>query len=183
MSDAPKQQPALAETASATRPARSVPEYVIVIALAAAALFLYARGIGSYPLWDPWEPKYAKAVSEMQERGEWITPYLGGRIRWTKPILVYWAMYLPTALFGNNEFSVRLPIVLAAVLGVLMMYYFLSRLRGRRTGLIGACVLGTLPQYFYMARQAMPDMLLVVFLAAAMGFLALARFGAARQRF
>jgi len=175
----PAPQPDLAPGGSSTRAPR---EYLVVLGLLAATLFLFGWGIGSYPLWDPWEPKYAQAVREMQDRGEFITPYLEGTIRWTKPILVYWAMYVPIALLGNNELAARIPSVLAAVLGVLMMYYFVSRLRGWRTGLIAACILGTLPQYYFMSRQVVPDMLLVLFLGAAMGFFALARFGQRHRR-
>jgi len=157
-------------------------DWVLGGILLLGTLYLFAWGIGSYPLWDPWEPKYAQAMREMAERGDYITPYFNDKPRWTKPILIYWAMALPMAVAGNNEFTARLPSALAAVVGVLLTYYFVSRLRGRGTGFIAACVLATLPQYAYMARQAMPDMLLTAALAGAMGFFALGRFGGRRQR-
>jgi len=147
------------------------------VILVVAGLYLYAWGVGSYSLWDPWEPKYGQAMREMVDRRDFVTPYYDGDIRWTKPILIYWAMYVPILIGGNNEFTVRLPSVIAAILGILVVYYFLAKLRNRRTAMVAACVLGTMPQYFYMARQAMPDMLLAFFLCAAMGFFALARFG------
>ncbi len=145
--------------------------------LAGSMLYLYMWGTGSYSLWDPWEPKYAQAMREMAERGDYLTPYLDDKVRWTKPILYYWAMAAPILIGGNNEFTVRFPSVIAAVLGVLALYFFLLKLHNRRTAFMGACILGTLPQYFYLARQAMPDMLLTLFLGTAMGFFALAQFG------
>ena len=116
------------------------------------------------------------------ERNDLLTPFFNGKIRWTKPILIYWAMHLPISVFGNTEFAVRLPSVLAGVGGVLIVFYFLRQLRGRATALLGACILATLPQYLYMARQAMPDMLLTVFICGAMAFYALAHFGTGNRR-
>jgi len=157
-------------------------DYLLMGALAAGALFLYIWGTWTYPLWDPWEPKYAQTVREMVERGDFLTPYLNDKIRWTKPILIYWAIYVPTLIFGDTEFSARLPSVIAGVLGVLLTFYPLRRLRGRGTALVAASILATLPQYYFMARQSMPDMLLVMFLIAAMGFFALGRFIDERRR-
>lgn len=151
-------------------------DYALILILAATA-FLYIKNIGSYPFWDPWEAKYPQTVREMTERGDYITPFFNGRIRWTKPILIYWAMAVPIAIGENNEFTARLPSAVGAVMGVLLLYLFLMKLHGRSTAIIGACILATTPQYFYMARQAMPDMLFAVFLLAAMGFFALAQFG------
>ncbi len=158
-------------------------ELACVSILIVGTSFLYIKGIGSYGLWDPWEPKYAQTVREMIDRGDYLTPYFNGEIRWTKPILIYWLIILPTKIFGNNEFSARLPSCIAAIFGVLVTYYFLRKLKGRKTGLMGACILATLPQYFFLARQAMPDMLLAAFLAAAMGFFALGRFQKEQSRF
>ncbi len=150
--------------------------------LVAGALFLFIWGMGSYPLWDPWEPKYAQAMREMIASGDYISPTLDGYVRWTKPILFYWTMLVPMLIGGNNEFTARLPSAIAALSGVLVVYYVLNRLRGRRTAFIGAAILATIPQYFYMARQAMPDMLMTFFITSAMGFFALARFEQARRK-
>jgi 4-amino-4-deoxy-L-arabinose transferase-like glycosyltransferase len=146
------------------------------------ACYLLIGGLGSYPLWDPWEPKYGQAMREMFERSDFITPYLDGEIRWTKPILYYWAMLVPMTLWGDNEFTARLPSALAAIVAILFLYHLLSTLYDRWTGIMGACVLGTLPQFYFMARQAMPDMLLTAFLALAMGSYALAVFGHSHRR-
>jgi len=117
----------------------------------------------------------------MVARHDYITPFYEGDKRWTKPILIYWTMMATQVLFGDNEFSARLPSVLAGVFGVWAVYYFLLKLRGFRTAVIGACVLMTIPEYFFMARQAMPDMLMNGFLAAALAFFALAGSGGETQ--
>ena len=63
-----------------------------------------------------------------------------------------------------------------------MIYGVLARLRSRSTALLAAAILATLPQYVYLARHAVPDMMLTVFLAAAMGCFAVGRFAAAAPR-
>jgi 4-amino-4-deoxy-L-arabinose transferase-like glycosyltransferase len=157
-------------------------DIVGAIILLAGSLYLFGWRVGSYSLNDPWEPRYPQAVREMIARGDLITPYYEGDIRWTKPILIYWAIYPAVKIFGNNEFSARLPSVLAGALGVLAVYFALLKLRGRATALMAGAILATIPEYFFMARQAMPDMLMTAALAAALSFFALARFGTQRKR-
>lgn len=152
-------------------------DLLILSILTIGSCFLFIFGIGSYGFWDPWEPKYGQAMREMIEGGDLIVPHFKGAVRWTKPIFHYWTMYVPMNLLGVNEFTARLPSAIAALLGVLMVYFFVKRLRGRGTALMAAAILATTPHYFFMARQAMPDMLLNLFVCATLGFFALARFG------
>ena len=144
---------------------------------------LFFKGIGSYFFWDPWEPKYAKAIQEMIARQDYLTPYLNNEIRWTKPILIYWTMLVPSILSGVDEWAVRLPSAVAATFGIFVVYYLLSQLRDKKTAVMGACALATIPQYFYLARQAMPDMLMTVLLTSAMAWFAIARFKSGRERY
>ncbi|MEM7392982.1 MAG: glycosyltransferase family 39 protein [Verrucomicrobiota bacterium] len=150
---------------------------IAMLVLTVLTLFLLMKGLGSYGFWDPWEPKYAITITEMVERGDYITPYYLGLPRWTKPIGIYWAMLVTSAIFGFNEFGGRLPSVLFALGAVLFTYYFLRKLHSRRVAILAADILMTIPHFFYMARQAMPDMMLTFFLCTAMGYFALARFG------
>lgn len=156
-------------------------DWACLTALLVGGYVLFVHGLGAYGLWDPWEPKYGQAVRDMLVRGDLITPRFDGEVRWTKPILIYWAMLPFALLFGNNEFTLRLPGGLLAIAGVLVAYHAMRNLRGRRTGMMTACVLGTLPQYVMLARQATPDIYLTVFLGMAMFFFALARFGEKRN--
>ena len=175
---APPPSPLKPEAAATIRPR----PHLALCLLGLATLYLFVWGIGSYSLNDPWEPRYPQTVREMIERHSVVTPYFGGDVRWTKPILVYWGMYLPILIFGNNEFTARLPSALVGVFGVLVIAYALWKLRSPRAGIMAGLILATIPQYFFMARQAMPDIYLTVFLGTAMACFALGRFGAERQR-
>ena len=163
------------------RPKDRLWDMLCILTLIIGGSFLYIYGAGSYSLWDPWEPKYAQTVIEMRQHGEYITPYYEGQVRWTKPIFVYWAMMVPMSIGGDTELMARLPSAVAAVFGLLLLFYVVRRLFDRRTGMMAACILGTMPQYFYLARQAMPDMLLTVFLIGALGLFAVGRFDAEKR--
>ncbi len=157
-------------------------DIAIVLLLVGLMAALYLRRIGDYGLWDFWEPKYAQAVREMTARGDYITPYFDGEIRWTKPILIYWLILVPVSFLGNNELAARLPSACAAIACVVVIYMMVRRLVNRRTAIMTACVLATLPQFCFLARQAVPDMVLTACLGATMAFAALGRFSQTRNR-
>jgi 4-amino-4-deoxy-L-arabinose transferase-like glycosyltransferase len=75
--------------------------------LAIAAIVVYFSGL-TIPLLGPDEPRYAQVAREMFERGDWITPTLGGFHWFEKPALLYWLEITAYNLFGVSEFSARL---------------------------------------------------------------------------
>jgi 4-amino-4-deoxy-L-arabinose transferase-like glycosyltransferase len=132
--------------------------------------------LGDYGLWDPWEPKYAQSVREMWERGSYMIPYYRDDARLAKPILTYWSIMAGSTVFGLNEFGARIGGVVAALGSLLAVLYAVTRLRGRRAGLLAALVLCTLPQFHLLARQASPDVFLFTGLGLSLLFLALGLF-------
>jgi 4-amino-4-deoxy-L-arabinose transferase-like glycosyltransferase len=132
--------------------------------------------LGDYGFWDPWEPKYAQSVREMHERGSYFIPYYRGAARLAKPILTYWSIMAGSAVFGLNEFGARIGGVCAALASLLAVYYAVSRIRGRRAGILSAIVVATLPQFYFIARQAAPDVFVFVGIGLRLLFLALGVF-------
>ena len=59
------------------------------------------------PLVGPDEPRYSQIAREMFERGDWITPKLGGFDWFEKPALLYWLQIISYKIFGVNEFAAR----------------------------------------------------------------------------
>ena len=43
-----------------------------LLILCGASVYLFGQGIGTYSLWDPWEPRYAQAMREMAQRGDFM---------------------------------------------------------------------------------------------------------------
>jgi 4-amino-4-deoxy-L-arabinose transferase-like glycosyltransferase len=88
-----------------------------LVVLAAAGL-VYFYHLGSFPLLGPDEPRYAQVAREMFERGDWVTPTLGGLPWFEKPALLYWLMASAYTLFGVTEFAARAGSALAGLAAV-----------------------------------------------------------------
>jgi 4-amino-4-deoxy-L-arabinose transferase-like glycosyltransferase len=142
----------------------------ILVTLLAAVMILPALSFG---LWEPWEPKYAQAVVEMMERGDYATPFYRGAPRFSKPILPYWVIAASYSTLGVNEFATRLPFALFAIASISVFVYTLGRLFTPTLGALTGIVLLTCPMLAFMSRQAMPDTLLVANLIMAFSFLML----------
>ncbi|HYY55759.1 MAG TPA: phospholipid carrier-dependent glycosyltransferase [Pyrinomonadaceae bacterium] len=88
--------------------------------LAAFALYLY--GLGRLPLIGPDEPRYAQIAREMLERGDFVTPTLGGLPWFEKPALLYWMMMAAFAAFGVSEWAARLGPACSGLLTGVLIY-------------------------------------------------------------
>ncbi|WP_445114636.1 ArnT family glycosyltransferase [Acinetobacter sp. WZC-1] len=87
-----------------------------------AANFLI--GLSNLPLFDLDEGAFSSATMEMLIRGDYVTTYMGGELRFDKPILIYWLQAASVSLFGLNEFALRLPSALCATLWCWTVYEF-----------------------------------------------------------
>ncbi len=76
----------------------------IIFAVLTVAVYLTGLTI---PLLGPDEPRYSQVAREMFERGDWITPTLGGFDWFEKPALLYWLQIAAYKLFGVGEFAAR----------------------------------------------------------------------------
>src|SRR6266478_5863328 len=85
--------------------------YLLLLAVTAA---LTLPGLGAISLWDIDEGLNAEAAREMLESGDWVVPTFNFKPRTSKPALLYWLQALAYQQLGVNEFSARLPSVLAA---------------------------------------------------------------------
>jgi 4-amino-4-deoxy-L-arabinose transferase-like glycosyltransferase len=122
---------------------------VLLIALFALAWFgsLEMRG-----LFLPDEGRYAEIPREMLASGDWITPRLNDLKYFAKPPLQYWLTAISFALFGEDEWTARLP---SATLGfgcLLLVGYTASRIRGPIAGLFAGAMLGS-SWAFYLGGQ------------------------------
>src|SRR3954470_2195865 len=99
------------------KPARAWP-----LLLFAAVIVFYLYGLGHLPLVGPDEPRYAQVAREMFERGDMVTPTLGGHTWFEKPALLYWMMMAGYKLFGVSEWAARLGPALSGLLTAFLVF-------------------------------------------------------------
>lgn len=134
----------------------------------ALALVLMVWGFWSAPLYDLDEGAFTEATREMLASGNYASIYLNGAPRHDKPILIYWLQAASAKLFGLNEFSLRLPSVLAALAWVWALFAFVRRQVDRETAFVAALLLSLSLYVGLIARAAVADALLNLFLALTM---------------
>jgi len=175
---------------------------VALLALLLAAFAARTVCMSLMPLTDPTEGRYAQIAQEMTDSGDWVTPRLwmdGTHVPFLgKPPLFFWSAAAAMRLFGTNEFSARLPSMLATALILFLLFRVMNRY-GDGTGLpsvlltasccfffavsgivavdllLSLCVAGSLLSYFAFLNE--PDLAprrrwsLLTFLLLALGFL------------
>ena len=140
-----------------------------LLLLAVVFAFPFFLTLGSLPLIDPDEGRYAEIPREMLERGDLITPTLNYVKYFEKPPLLYWMNAASIKLFGQSEFAARFPSALCGLLTVLATYVIARHLYGRRSALLAALILGTSAGFVMQSRIILTDMLLTFCLTAALG--------------
>jgi len=139
--------------------------FVILIALAA---LLHVVTVGTGDLYSETEGQYAGAAREMVANHNWLLPTNNGIPRLQKPPLLYWAIMASYKILGVNESAARLPVALAVVATVALIFLIGEKLtdywRGFIAGLIYLSFCGT----FLLARIVMPEPLVTAFMAGAM---------------
>src|SRR3954465_12538778 len=71
-------------------------------------LLLFFGGLGTTPLLDPDEGRYAEIPREMLLRGDFVTPRLNGVLYFEKPPLYYWLNAAAAAVVSRPEIASRL---------------------------------------------------------------------------
>jgi 4-amino-4-deoxy-L-arabinose transferase-like glycosyltransferase len=95
----------------------------IIFAIIIVAVYFFGLTI---PLVGPDEPRYSQVAREMFERGDWVTPTLGGFDWFEKPALLYWLQIASYKLFGVTEFAARFGSALFG-LGTILSLWILGK--------------------------------------------------------
>lgn len=141
---------------------------IIVFSLIALAGFALFYKLGAVPLADPDEPRYAESAREMIERGSYMVPYFNYEPRLQKPVLHYLLICASYKLLDVSEFSARLPSVLAALLVLVITFFFMQHFCGITAATLSCCIMGSTPLYFVPGRLTMPDMVFSCFIIASL---------------
>src|SRR5437762_4136203 len=129
---------------------------VIVIALAA---LLHVVTIGTGDLYSETEGQYAGAAREMVARYDWLLPTNNGMPRLQKPPLLYWLIISSYKILGVNEAAARLPVALAVVATVALIFLIGEKLSDYWRGFVAGVMFISFCGTFLLSRLVLPETL------------------------
>lgn len=135
------------------------------LAVAAGAIGL---GLGRQALIDPDEGRNAAVGLAMAVSGDYVVPRLNGLPHLDKPALFHAAEAVAIRVFGASELAARLPALVSAWATVALTFWFARGLFGRGAGWIAGTACATAPLAVAMARTAIFDSTLSLFVVLAL---------------
>src|SRR5574340_715678 len=129
--------------------------YPLVLLTLSLVLYL---GTASWPaLLDDADASHALVAREMLQRGDFVVMFPNGIRYLQKAPLHYWMVAADYALLGQTEFATRLPVALAMVGLVLMVYEFGRRFFSARAGFYAGLATCTSVGMFIFTRIMIPE--------------------------
>ena len=122
--------------------------------------------LGNPPVQRTQEARVAEVARQMLGGGlrGWMIPMLNGQVRLQKPPLAYWMTAISYKMGGVNEWTARIPAVIAGWLTLAVTFGAASWLFGRRAGLLAAAMLAgsyLFSRHVRLAETDAPAMLFV----------------------
>lgn len=136
-----------------------------------AAIYFVGYRLGAYPVLNNNEGLYSEIPREMllaSSWKDWVIPHLNGLAYMEKPPLLYWLTAFFFAIFGEQDWVVRLVPAFSALGCVALILWFSTRLQRREAGRLAALMFISSFGVTLMSRILMFDMLLTFFLTAAL---------------
>jgi 4-amino-4-deoxy-L-arabinose transferase-like glycosyltransferase len=151
-------------------------------ALLALALLLGLAFQGTRGLWEPDEGRYTNVALQMIHSGDYVTLRRNEHaLHFTKPPVTYWAIAASVSALGRNEWAVRLPMALAYVLTVGLLFQLGKRFVPAQPWL-PALIYATLPVPVIGAFTVNTDTMLAAMETLAVACYVHARFGGGSPR-
>ncbi len=142
--------------------------HALLAFLLALAAVLHIGTASWGDLYDGPESQLAGGAKEMLESGQFLVPTNNGVPLLQTPPLAYWAVALSNKVFGRSPTAARLPIGLAMIGSVALIFLIGERLtdywRGFAAGLIHLCSAGA----FLSGRLVAPEPIFALFVTGAM---------------
>jgi 4-amino-4-deoxy-L-arabinose transferase-like glycosyltransferase len=142
--------------------------HALLVILIALAALLHVATIAIGDLYSETEGQYAGAAREMIESHHWLLPTNDGIPRLQKPPLLYWLIIVSYKILGINEAAARLPVALAVVASVALIFLIGERLSDYWRGFIAGLIYLSFGGTFLLGRIVMPEPLVSAFIAGAM---------------
>jgi 4-amino-4-deoxy-L-arabinose transferase-like glycosyltransferase len=131
-------------------------------------LAIYATALTSPALLDDADATHAQAAQAMVHTGDWVTLHVDGVRYLEKPPLPYWLAAISLRVFGATSFAIHLPLALAVLALALLGYIWANHAFDQRTALYTGLFTLTATGVFLFTRIFIPEVLLSLFLCAAL---------------
>jgi 4-amino-4-deoxy-L-arabinose transferase-like glycosyltransferase len=141
---------------------RLVPRHVVLLlALLAAALVIYAIPAGERALWNQDEARVGLLAEDTLRHGLRLPARVRGEAYLNKPPLYFWSVALVSWPTGRiSDLTAPIPSLIAALATLLGTFAMGRMLGGALTGFVALAILGTSPGFFLHSHQVLPDMML-----------------------
>lgn len=139
-----------------------------VIFLMVVISMLYFFNFYVNDIWTPNESFYAESVREMFESGNFLDIKYNYEPRYNKPPLTYWAIAISSSIFGLNEFSIRLPIVIMALGAIWLTFLLGKEMYGQKGGFYALIIMAFGLQLLAVKQYASPEIPLTFFFTLTM---------------
>ena len=120
--------------------------------------------LGNIPLFDADEGAYSEVTREMLQNQDFTSVLLNGMPFPHKPPLFYWAQAASIKILGLNEFGLRLPSAVAALLWAVSIFLFSRRYYDTRTAWHATLFMCASLPVTLVGRSATPEALLNLYL-------------------
>ncbi len=131
----------------------------------AATVLLW--NLGAYGLWESTEARYAEIAARMVRSGDWLAPRFNYILHFDKPPLAYWASALGMTLFGVDELGARLPLVLASLAALTVVYRWAAERDGPEAARYAFLCLLSAPLFYTLSRSVATDLYLTLWIVLA----------------
>lgn len=119
-------------------------------------------------LTEPDEARCALIARHMVQTGDWLAPQLLERPYFDKPPLYFWMLSASTRVFGESEWSLRLPSAIVGAATVVLTGLLAWQFFGRTAGLLAGGMFAVSIAGIMAARVIRMDMLLALWVTAAL---------------
>ncbi|MDR0632415.1 MAG: glycosyltransferase family 39 protein [Holosporaceae bacterium] len=136
-----------------------------IFSLAVVLAFFFSYEMGNRHFADPDEGRYVEIPREMVVSGDYVTPKLNGLKYFEKPPLFYWMQAVAMKIFGINETSMRLWVVVFAILGCLGVFFVGAKRYSDAVGLVSSGILATNILYYAHSRLIILDLVTSVLMS------------------
>lgn len=110
------------------------------------------------PIWHHGEAREGLVVQGIVHHQQWILPFRNGRLP-SKPPFFHWLAASAAMIFGESDFTMRLPSAIGAGVMVVVTFLLGRAMAGRLTGWLAVGALLGIYEFWVAAAQARVDMI------------------------